>query len=666
MSRTQTYYAEDILHWDERQIWARVDDLDPIALVFADGEIITDFPQTLISWYFWEYHRQYPGVPVCIKNHVYSERLSKGLENKLHQRALEQVIAEYPKEDYQNLYKINAGITQSLHNAIASLGEEFMTTLDALDFLEIHNHPKLKEIRTRPIHSKRDISDGYKQFEYILKHDTSLNHNNLAVPHRNSQTKTGQLLQVCDKVGFRSEINQRIFVNHIPVGFSEHLKRLSFSAMDRCSAAQAQLATSEPVKRTEYYNRELQLITYVVKGVSMEDCGSQDTIPWKVTKDDLEHVLPGKYYYDRDGALKMVRGKGHDNRLVGTVIRMRTPAKCKHPADGVVCKFCLCENAARVQEGTNPGFALTVTQNESVSQDVISTKHHLVSAESESYVIQEHEQKYISNLGDDKEITLSRELWGKHVKIRFDVGDIYRLQDLNIFNDMKDKDLSLFSTVKEMVIIIDNGDKAPKMDIVPVSRGSYRPYLTRAFLQHMRDYGYHPMGKYIEVDLMNWENSESLLRFPERRGSTLEQMEELKSIIFMSSDIGKTLLRQDLTDDVNLAGAVRLVCDMTNRKFAVSLGIVETVLYAMMARDPKNGDYRLPKNGTGIHFAPQTRIMSGRSLSAKAAYERQFEMVSDPRSYIHRIRPNHDFDPLFLNIEKWNRYWENRDGRPPL
>jgi hypothetical protein len=163
---------------------------------------------------------------------------------------------------------------------------------------------------------------------------------------------------------------------------------------------------------------------------------------------------------------------------------------------------------------------------------------------------------------------------------------------------------------------------------------------------------------------MNWENSESLLRFPERRGSTLEQMEELKSIIFMSSDIGKTLLRQDLTDDVNLAGAVRLVCDMTNRKFAVSLGIVETVLYAMMARDPKNGDYRLPKNGTGIHFAPQTRIMSGRSLSAKAAYERQFEMVSDPRSYIHRIRPNHDFDYLLLNVEKWNQYWEKSATDP--
>lgn len=656
----RTFYADDILHWDERQIWARVDDLDPITLIFSDGEIIADFPQTLISWYFWEYHRQYPGVPLCIKNHVYGEPLSKGLENKLHQRAVDQVLAEYPREDIQNLYKINAGITQRLHNAIATDGEEFQATLDALDFLEIHRHPKLKEIRERPITSKRDIANGYKESVYILSHDPSLNRNNLAIPHRGGFTKTGQMLQVIVKVGFRSEINQRIFFNPIPVGFSEHLKRLSFSAMDRCSAAQAQLATSEPVKRTEYYNRELQLITYVVHGVDQNDCGSKETIPWKVTKDDLEHVLPGKYYFDRDGELKMVRGKGYDNHLVGTVIRMRTPSKCQHPDDGVVCKYCLCENASRVQADTNPGFALTVTQNEAVSQDVISTKHHLVSAESESYVIHDHELKYISNLGDDKEITLSRDLWGKHVKVRFDVSDIFRLADIPIFNELKEGDLSRISTIKEMVLIIDNGDKNPKMDIVPVSRGSYRPFLTKEFIQYMRDFSFQTVGKYIEVDLMNWDNAETILRFPERRGSTLEQMEELKSVIFMSSDIGKELLRRDLTDPVNLAGAIRLVCDMTNRKFSVNLGIVELVLYCMMGRDPKNGDYRLPKLGTGIHFAPQTRIMSGRSLSAKAAYERQFEMIADPKSYIHRIRPNHTFDPLFLNIKKWNQYWEQR------
>jgi hypothetical protein len=40
-----------------------------------------------------------------------------------------------------------------------------------------------------------------------------------------------------------------------------------------------------------------------------------------------------------------------------------------------------------VQKGTNLGHAATVTQNEKVSQDVISTKHLLRSAETEGFEI---------------------------------------------------------------------------------------------------------------------------------------------------------------------------------------------------------------------------------------------------------------------------------------
>lgn len=120
----------------------------------------------------------------------------------------------------------------------------------------------------------------------------------------------------------------------------------------------------------------------------------------------------------------------------------------------------------------------------------------------------------------------------------------------------------------------------------------------------------------------------------------------------MSSPDSKAKLRMDLTDPDILSSAIKDICDMTNRKFSVNLSIVSLVLYAMMSRDPKHGDYRLPKKGTGRHFDTKVNIMNGRSLSQKAAYEKQFTMVQSPKSYLNILRPNHPFDHLLLDVDK--------------
>jgi len=652
----RTFYAEDIMHWPRTKLWARLEDREPFGLKFADGEIVTDFPQTIISWYFWEYHRRFPEIELRIENHVYDERMSPGLQNKLQKRAADQILALFP-DQRPVTFEIHAWTTQELHNDIVTLGEDYQDTMDALDLLEIYRDPELSAIVAGVTENKRDVARMYQAYQKVLETSQNLRYNKYSNTLRNKQAKVGQAMQVTAMVGYRTEINQNIFRTLIPVGFSVGLKRLSWSAMDRCSASRAELATDEPVKRTEYYNRELQLVTYVLKGVALEDCGSRDTIPWEVTSDELHHVLPGKYYLDEHGKVRMIRTKGEndvhpDSHLIGRTIQLRTPSMCHHPDDGVVCKFCLSENAESVQKGTNPGFAFTVTQNEKVSQDVISTKHHLASAVPEVYQIDEHLQRYISNAADELEITLAEAMWAKHVKIRLDLRDIPRLSDITLLEQVTESDAARISAVKTILLVIDNGDKKATEMVIPVSRGSYRPYMSRDFIKYMKDFSFNLTNKYIEVDLMHWPDGAALLKFPERSGSTLELMEELKSEIFMSSKEGKLKIRADLQDPEILAMCIKDTSDMTNRKFSVNLGIVELILYCMMARDPKNGDYRLPKKGTGRHFVPQAKIMNGRSLSAKVAYERQYEMVADPKAYIHRARPNHEFDHLILNVNK--------------
>lgn len=650
----RTFYARDLIYWPKTKLWALIEDRERFTLKFDDGEIETTFAQTLISWYFWDFHRTYPELSIDIKYHIFDENLTKALQNKLEQRAMDAVLEIYPDEDLESLYRISRLASEALHNDIVMEGEEYQDTMDALDLLQLHQHPKLRKILDNISDNKHQVNQSYQEYREVLAKDPSLNYNGLAVCMRSGQVKVGQLLQVCAFRGYCSEIDQRIFQNMVWPSFMVGLKRKSFHMMDSRSASQADMATTEPVKKTEYYNRQLQLVTYVVKYVSQTDCGSRETIPWEVVSSDLDKILPGKYYFDEDGSMKMVRKS--DRHLVGRIINIRSPALCHHPDDGVICKYCLCENAQRIQKNTNAGFAFTVTQNETISQDVISTKHHLISATSEKYDIDDHYLPFINNDGDEKEIALAKNMWTKHVRVRFNARDIPRLADITLFNELAGADPTRISNIKEMVFLVDNGDKNIAETIIPVSSGSYRPYLSSEFIQYMKDNGFGTASKYIEVDLGNWDNTAPLLRFPDRRGSTLELMEEVRSEIFMSSKTGKLKIRADLNNPEILAMCIRDISDLTNRKFSVNLGIVELILYAMMARDPKNGDYRLPKKGTGRYFAPQMKIMNGRSLSAKTSYERQYEMVGDPKAYIHKFRPNYPFDHLLLNVNKPGRY----------
>ena len=42
-------------------------------LVFDDGEMQTTRRRTVVSSYFWEYHRKYPEIPLLIKHHILPE-----------------------------------------------------------------------------------------------------------------------------------------------------------------------------------------------------------------------------------------------------------------------------------------------------------------------------------------------------------------------------------------------------------------------------------------------------------------------------------------------------------------------------------------------------------------------------------------------------------------
>lgn len=657
----KTRYARELINWQEREIWTHADDKEKFVLVFDDGELVTGWPQVLVSWYFWQYHREYVDIPIELKHFLWDDRLEPGLEDKLRNRGMNSVRVRYPDVDKEDLQATAYRLSNMLHNAFTGEGERYQSSVDALSLLEIHRDPDISKALNETRHTKAGINELYSRINRVLMEKPSLRFNPMVAANRNKQIKIAQFDQVVGSRGFCSEIDQTIFPTMVSSGFSRGLHKLSHFLMCSRDASKAMQATDDPVKQTEYYNRELQLFTFVVKKIYVGDCGSTETIPWQVQADELDTILPGKNYVDEDGTIKMISAS--DRHLKDRVIQMRNVASCWHPEDGTICSTCMGQIGWSVQKGTNLGHAGTVTQNERVSQDVISTKHLLISATSEGFDVDPFYAEYLVNAGDISEIMLSTGVWDKHVEIEIDLADIPRLSDITVMKNLSNAELAKFSVIRSITMLIHNDDEEKTVTtvIIPTCHGSYRPFLTDAVVKHMLDYGYETMGKKIKVDLMNWDNAESILRFPERHQSTLELMAELKSALFMSTKESKAKLRYDLTDPDILSMAMKDMCEMTNRKFSVNLAIVELVLYAMMSRDPANGDYRLPKKGTGRWFDAKSNIMNGRSLSVKSSYEQQYEMLQTATSYTNPVRADHPFDHLLVDVEGWKRK-HRRDG----
>lgn len=650
-------YAKEICFWGIDELIPLMRSREEFRLLFDDVEITTNWQETIVSWFFWEPIRDYPETPILAKYHLQGNDIS--LEDKLQNRVHNGVLMAYPNEDRENVEAATYRGKNLLHNFFTTEGEPYNTTMDATVLHEIWSHPEMQKSVAESEATKSGVNNLYTQSIKLIKNSPDLKRNQLALAVRSNLPKNSQLNQVITYRGLCSEVDQRIFPNMVAAGFAEGIHRPVFVAMVSRDASKALQATDDPVKQTEYYNRELQLFTYILNKIKVGDCGSTETIPWEVKASEMDHILPGTFYKTKDGSFKPIRVS--DRFLIGQTIQIRSPACCWEEQDGVICSTCAGKVTERFQKGTNAGHAATVTQNQRVSQDVISTKHVLVSAVSQGFDVDPFYQDYLQNSSEESELILAAGIWDKKIDLVIKINYLPRLADIHTMEEFSIQDLQRISSLQDISMRIyedtpnEDGELEYKTIVIPISHGSYRPFLTNELIWHMKDYGFENDGREVIIDLSQWNPSEPIVRFPARHSSTLEMMMELKKTIFMSTDQSKAWLNYDLTDPDILSMAIGEISDMTNQKFSVNLTIIQLILYCMMSRDPKNNDYRLPKKGTGRFFDTKFKIADNRSLGQKAAYERQYVMVGSPDSYLYKMRPNVPLDWMLLDVDAESR-----------
>ena len=510
-------------------------------LVFDDNsEMQTNDKECIYTSYAWDFYREFPDTVITKESHVKSiikdGRLGADTHNDLVSIVFFNVYDHYHQrvEDkvklLDHLSKRSYEIINHMYNELSYTLEEYVTTLDILDFIEVNDNPQIVQAEAIAAHTQEGIDGFYSVIKTTLNKDPSLNNNQLAKAVRSKLVKVDQTLQCVGPRGFLTDIDSYIYRKPIMQGYFKGIRTLEDSMKESRSAAKALAFSVDPLKKAEYFSRRQQLICQNVKHLYRGDCGSKHYLVWQVRGEEkIEGIVTrasdlntifGKYYLDEEtNTLKVI--KKSDTHLIGKTIRIRDAvAGCNHANHDGICEVCFGEASITVPEYTNLGHMACVSMNSIITQLVLSTKHFDGSSVVEGIRLEPFDKKYLSAQVNGNDYYLSNDLKNKKVTLKIDAKDARGLADVSLVDDVNKLTISRVSEIEIIHLIIDNGKGI--VDEVPISVvvNKRLANMTHSLLRHCKKNGWEitPDNKYL-IDMSGWNWSNPILSLPLRHFS---------------------------------------------------------------------------------------------------------------------------------------------------
>jgi hypothetical protein len=349
-------HARTVLALDLNKVWSSL--AGNFDLVFDNGDVIhTNHKETIYTRYFWEFFKAYPAVVITKKHHVSAVLRGSRLSMKTHMQLIENILwdcADYLAltnnmnemvERRFELAKLAYSITNQHYNDFTVNLEEYVTSLNILDFLEVFDHPDLVQAYREGSPDEQTIRNIYGVIDDILQGDVSLLNNNISKLHRSSLISKKQAEQCLGPRGYVT--NAANYRYGVPVmrGYFQTIRSQRDIQIESGTLTKALDATKGQLQQTEYFSRKLRLQGMGVERLHYEDCGStrylNHTIRGK-TEDspgDLG-IFEGKYYVDEADNNKLKAIGKTDYFLIGKKLNIRTALACSHTDPNGVCSVC--------------------------------------------------------------------------------------------------------------------------------------------------------------------------------------------------------------------------------------------------------------------------------------------------------------------------------------
>lgn len=670
-----------LLNFSTEQLWSML--TGDFVLVFDDGEITTNFRRTLYSSHIWDVHRQFSGrvllakgfknvqpqdSPALKKHHVDAVIKGSRLRSDTHLKLLGSVVfdlydhagalmTEEEKVELRRLLRqATYRITNNLYNDFSYRCEKYVASLDITHFLDIYDDARVQHAYETTPETGAGVAQLNSVIDLVLKEKSSRS-NQLAKMYVSGLVKKDQLLQCLGWRGAVTDTNGEIFSKIVTRGYFEGICQISDSLQESRSASKSLELSKDALQNAEYFARRLQLVSMTLENLHHGDCGSTHYVHWRVSGPtvvdgrttyvgDLPN-LEGKYYLDtQSNKLKAIRAT--DTHLIGQVIKLRSVINCAHPDPAGVCSTCLGELALSVPEHSNIGHLAATYMTHQSTQGVLSTKHLDANASLEAIILDEEEKQYLKVSSSKNAFQLADKLKGKKVMLVVACTEAANLGDVMEIHDVSELSLSRVSEIKEVNVIVDDGETTREGNVQVWDRKTNRlASLTYELLAHVQKNGWSltESGHYI-IDLAGWEFNKPLLELPAKQFNMGDHSKGIAKIL--ESSVEEVIKR----DRISSPESVLIdLFTYVNSRLSVNLAMLEIPFYASMIVSAEEGNYSLPKPWTKRGLGVMRRTMDYRSASVRMAYERHDLFITNPDSFALDNRPESPFDVIFTPRE---------------
>lgn len=646
------YNARDILELSLKEVW-RFNNEGWMEVEFDDGEVIrTQGRRTIFSRYTWEIHHLYPETPLLKRHHIGDQLVGTRTHLDLISHGLWDCRDAYlelnVEVDLEYLSRLAYEITNQIYNDFQLETEEYVTSISALDFVRVLKNQRVAainhEIMTKPHVREGDVTRAQDELKKILLDPNEITDNAVANAARSGMVTMGQIIQCIGPRGMATDIDSHIFKNAIRTGFAKGLYTLEDMLKESRSASKSLYFQKDPMRRSEYFNRNIQLSTATLKNLHPGDCGSRDYLHVTINNKKLLRDMAGIHYYDVEAGKELTIWKD-STHLIGKTLPIRSVLTCQHHDRYGVCTRCFGELGHSIPKWTNLGHVSASVLQSLVTQLLLSNKHLDSSAVADAIRLSEFDQNFIALGGNENNIYISKGLKGKKFKICINEAEAPNLVDVKTVNSADELIPYRLSELNYAYFIIDGEDNSTVTYPVTVSSGTRLASLSRHMLRYIKKHGWIINEDHqYEIDMSHWNFDHALVELPQKHFSTVDYMFSIESFIKGGAGRGKKSIMSYST----ASAALMAFHDLVSLKLDCHLSYLQVIILATMAQDREGRNYNLPmprKDGQTTRYRQQMRL---RSLSAAMAYQGQADIIYSAESYLIKNRPEHYLDWLLV------------------
>lgn len=674
-----------------------------ITVVFDDGvEAPMTYREVIVNRYVWKLLELYKDLPVLSSyniqtNYVAGMYVSSTLMNTF-ETMVKYIVDHVLKPGLSNgrgdlatIWYTIQNIFNDIYNDVVFNNLDYVTSLDLSEFLDIQFDPRLIDSMRKIANSEQSmgieipklIDNCYRTLAEVIA-DPKFENNKLANGYKSKTMRRNQLEQVLGAKGRISNLTNEVYQKPIASSFTTGLYSIDDLAMESQTGAKALLVSTNAIRQSELFARMLQLVMARVERVAEGDCGQTDYVEWYVEPESKDPdnpkkcmlpMLIGKYYYNEETKQEELITKDHTH-LIGTKIKLRVAYKCKWSDPRCICSKCLGEISWNIPVHTHLGHFASTFMTQKITQSILSTKHHITSANTENISIQPPEANLDFDVKDDDNTLV-------YIKDKMVVNKAGGVKE-TVFNNKKDYDVFIKVAAKSAKGITDIGPNTDVRKFNPTSVSILREmYLVKVnkesgevtetpvfitknkgrkfgsfttefliFIQQQNNYTIDSMD-YITIPLEGWNYKQPIVYVPDVAFNFISYSKNISGL-FGAAISNKTRGRtstEDKADDKNdiydiktQDGFLYRLFTEVNTHFDINIAMFEVIVAGFSVKNYEEMDFSVAHGASTASTRNIKTIMSHTSNAGQWAYQEHLKLMLHPYSFDKSKAINHIMD----------------------